>query len=46
MNNMTRNRLLAILLPLLILLLLLPFTEYGHRILAEAAEPALSLIHI
>ncbi len=40
MNNMTRNRLLAILLPLLILLLLLPFTEYGHRILAEAAEPA------
>ncbi len=37
---MTRNRLLAVLLPLLVLLLLLPFTEYGHRILAEAAVPA------
>ena len=40
MKEPMRNRFLFVLIPLLVLLLLLPFTDYGQRILMSSAEPA------
>ena len=40
MRSSAGTRILSVLIPLLVLLLLLPFTDYGQSILKLAAEPA------